>query len=162
VILRCTRKLLVAIGSPVADPAPARDPEDWYANLLWVDRRKCLLLTHAATLFTIFEADVTASSLRATRQLVTGLIGRELRREDLPAATFGDLEQQEVLLAKTADRSILGCMNDMAFRCEHVIAEAGGLAGTDLDELNRSLRRNINSARGYRPPIELTARRLAR
>ena len=115
-----------------------------------------------ATLFTIFEADVTASSLRATHQLVTSLIGRELRREGLPAVTFGDLEQQEVLLAKTADRSVLGCMNDMAFRCEHVIAEAGGLAGTDLDELNRSLRRNINSARGYRPPIELTARRLAR
>ena len=105
---------------------------------------------------------MTASSLRATRQLVTGLIGRELRREDLPAATFGDLEQQEVLLAKTADRSILGCMNDMAFLCEHVIAGAEGLAGTDLDELNRSLRRRINSARGYRPPIELTARRLAR
>ena len=84
-ILRCTRKLLVVIGSPVADPAPARDPEDWYANLLWFDRRKCLLLTHVATLFTIFEADVTASSLRPTHQLVTGLIGRELRREDLPA-----------------------------------------------------------------------------
>ena len=27
--------------------------------------------------------------------------GRELRREQLPAGTFGDLEQQEVLLAKT-------------------------------------------------------------
>jgi hypothetical protein len=139
VILRCTRKLLVVIGSPVADPAPARDPEDWYANLLWFDRRKCLLLTHVATLFTIFEADVTASSLRATHQLVTGLIGRELRREDLPAATFGDLEQQEVLLAKTADRSVLGCMNDMAFRCEHVIAEAEGLAGTDLDANERAM-----------------------
>ncbi len=37
-----------------------------------------LLLTHSATLFTIFEADVTTSDLRATRQLVTGLIGREL------------------------------------------------------------------------------------
>jgi len=81
--------------------------------------------------------------------------------EGLPAGTFGDLEQQEVLLAKTADRSVLGCMNDMAFRCEHVIAGAGGLARTDLAELNRSLRRNINSARGYCPPIELAARRLA-
>ena len=83
------------------------------------DRRTCLLLTHSATLFTIFEAGVTASGLRATRQLVTGLIGRELRREELPAGTFGDPGQQEVLLAKTADRSVLGCMNDMAFRCEH-------------------------------------------
>ncbi len=70
------------MGSPVAGPVPAPDPEDWYANLLWFDRRKCLLLTHSATLFTIFEPDVTASGLRATRQLVTGLIGRELRRED--------------------------------------------------------------------------------
>jgi len=52
-------------------------------------------------------------------------------------------------------------MNDMAFRCEHVIAGAGGLARTDLPELNRSLRRNINSARGYCPPVELAARRLA-
>src|SRR5260370_20024178 len=124
------------MGSPVADPAPAGDPEDWYANLLWFDRRKCLLLTHSATLFTIFEADVTASSLRATRQLVTGLIGRELRREDLPAATFGDLEQQEVLLAKTADRSVLGCLNDIAFLCRHARAEADRVAGPTPHQLN--------------------------
>ncbi len=49
-----------------------------------------------ATLFTIVEADVTASALRATRQLVTGLIGRELRREELPPGTSGDLGQREV------------------------------------------------------------------
>ena len=82
-ILRSRRKLLTVLGSAVAEPAPAPDPGDWYANLLRFDRRACLLLTHSATLFTIFEADVTASALRATRQLVTGLIGRELRREEL-------------------------------------------------------------------------------
>ena len=49
---------------------------------------------------------------------------------------------------------------DRACAREHVIADAGGLARTNLPELNRSLRRNINSARGYCPPIEL-ARRLA-
>ena len=104
---------------------------------------------------------MTASALRATRQLVTGLIGRELRREELPAGTFGDLGQQEALLAKTADRSVPGGMNDIAFSCERAIASAEGLARTDLADLNRSLRRNINSARGYCPPIELAARRLA-
>ena len=90
-ILRCTRKLLTVLGPAVAEQAPAPDPEDWYANLPGFDRRTCLLLTHSATPFTIFEADVTASHLRAARQLVTGLIGRELRREELPAGTFGDL-----------------------------------------------------------------------
>ena len=56
-ILRCTRKLLTVLGSAVAEPTPAPDPEDWYANLL----------------------------------------------------------------AKTAGRSVLGCMNDMTFRCEHAV-----------------------------------------
>jgi hypothetical protein len=54
-------------------------------------------------------------SLRATHRLVTGLVERELRREDLPSATFGNLRSQELTLAKTEDRSVLGCMNDMAF-----------------------------------------------
>ncbi|MFN2615181.1 MAG: hypothetical protein ABR552_10255 [Actinomycetota bacterium] len=35
------------------------DPENvWYANLLWFDRRKCLLLTLAPTLFSVSVADV--------------------------------------------------------------------------------------------------------
>ena len=104
---------------------------------------------------------MTDASLRATGHLVTGLIERELVREGLPKATFVGSGQVQVTIARTADRSVLGCMNDMAFMCEHAIGGAGGLARADLAVLNRALRRNINSARGYRPPIELAARRLA-
>ncbi len=159
-ILRCTKKLLAVIGTKlVTEPGPAPDGEDWYANLLWFDRRKCLLLTHAATLFTIFEPDLIAASLRATGHLVTGLIERELAREGLPAVTFLGSGTAHVILAKTADRSVLGCMNDMALRCQYVIADYGSLHDTDIGELNQSLRRNINSARGYQPPIELVTER---
>ena len=56
--------------------------------------------------------------------------------------------------------SLTGCMSGMAFLCRHTIAESGGLTSTDLGALNRSLRRNINSARGYQSPIELATRRL--
>ena len=161
VILRCTKKLLAVLGAGrVAEPGPVPDAGDWYASLLWFDRRKCLLLTHAATLFSVFEAGVRAADLRATHQLVTGLAERELRREGLPPATFGNLRSQELILARTADRSVLGCMNDMAFRCEVTISDAGGLAHTDLGELNHALHRTINSSRGYRPPVELAAQRL--
>ncbi len=161
VILRCTKKLLTVIGfALVAEPAPEPDAEDWYANLLWFNRRKCLLLTHSATLFSIFEADMSASDLRATSRLVARLIERELLSEGLPSSTFADLEPEKVILARTADRRVLGCMNDMAFLCENAITRSGGLTRTDFVALNRSLRRNINSARDYRPPIELTAERL--
>ncbi len=100
-----------------------------------------------------------AAGLRDTRRAVAALIGRELAREDLPTATFGAPAQDELIIAATADRSVLGCMNDMAFLCGHQIAQSGGLARTDLAELNQSLRRNINSARGYQRPIDLTAQR---
>ena len=162
-ILRCTTKLLAVLGaSRVAGPGPTPDAEDWYASLLWLDRRTCLLLTHAATLFSIFEAGVRAVDLRATHRQVTGLVERELRREGLPLATFGNLRSQELILAKTADRSVLGCMNDMALLCEVAISDAGGLAHCDLGELNHALHRNINSSRGYRPPVELAAQQLER
>lgn len=66
----------------------------------------------AATLFTVFEPDVGAADLRDHGCLVTSLIDLELVREQLPADTFGR-PTWPASSAKTADRSVLGCMNDM-------------------------------------------------
>jgi hypothetical protein len=154
VILRCTKRLRDVIR-PHELAASQPDGEDWYANLLWLSGRKCLLLTHAATLFSVFEADVRAAVLRDIGRLATDLITRELLREGLPPTTFGALDPAAVAVAKTADRSVLGCMNDMAFHCEVAIHDSGGLASTDIGGLNQALRRRIHSARGYAYPIEL-------
>ena len=157
VVLRCTKKLLALINpARAAGPAPEPSTQDWYANLLWVDRRKCLLLTHSGTLFSVFEADVHAD-LRTIHSLLTRLIGRELQRENLPRATFPTGRPDELTIATTADRSVLGCMNDMAFLCRTTIGDSGGLARTDLAALNQALRRNINSARSHQRPIDLAA-----
>ena len=106
-ILRCTKKLLAVIGPRlVTAPGPAPDVEDWYANLLWFDRRKCLLLTHSATLFTIFEPDVTAAGLRTTDRLVTRLIERELASEGLPAATLLGPEPVRVIVETAVESGL--------------------------------------------------------
>lgn len=84
-ILRCTKKLLDVIGpEQLATQDADGDDDDWYANLLFLERRKCLLLTHADTLFTIFEPEVRASDLRSTQRLVAGMIEREVLAEGLP------------------------------------------------------------------------------
>jgi len=44
VILRCTKNLLTLIGPRQLIDYPP-DGEDWYANLLWLSGRKCLLVT---------------------------------------------------------------------------------------------------------------------
>ena len=56
-------------------------------------------------------------SLRATRQLITGLISRELRRGDLSPATFGILDEQGFSSPRRLTAASWGCMNDMAFLC---------------------------------------------
>jgi hypothetical protein len=47
-VVRCTVKLLRLLGaSPRSLAAHEPSDENWYANLLWLDRRKCLLVTVA-------------------------------------------------------------------------------------------------------------------
>lgn len=150
-ILRCTKRLLDLLGPHSGSPEP--DPEDWYANLVLIEGRKCLLLTHAATLFSVFRPGVRVGDLRSMRPLVAGVIAEALAEEGLPGDAFGDLAGGELILARTADRQVLGCMNDPVGVREHSAAEAGGLAGLDVAALNRSLHRIIHAARGYEPPI---------
>jgi hypothetical protein len=97
--------------------APTPNDEDWHANLLWCEERKCLPLTHAGTLFTIFKADVRVADLRTTDSFVSGLIWCELINEVLPLDLFGDMYPAELMVAKARGRSVLGCTNDMAFYC---------------------------------------------
>jgi hypothetical protein len=154
-MLRCTRRLLDVLGPRrITSPAPQPDPEDFYANLVVIERRKCLLLTHAAMLFSVFVPDVRAPELRATKHLVSQLITEALGAEDLPVDTFDDLSREELVVAKTADRRVLGCMNDLAFLCEETAARTGGLRHLDVAALNASMHRLIHTTSGYTPPID--------
>ena len=82
-LLRCTTRLRELLSEPMIEERPG-SLEDWYANVLWVQRRKCLLLTHAGTLFTVFAPNARRRAARPDR----------------------------VTIAKTVDRQVLGCMNE--------------------------------------------------
>ncbi len=165
-ILRCTQKLLDLVDvrpGVLAAAEPSHD--DWYANLLWLARRKCLLLGHAGTLFSVFVPDVRKAELLPIGDVAVRLIQRELEAEGLPPQSFGLLDGGDVQLAKTASRSVLGYMNEMAVFCECTIATHGGFAGCDFELLNHHLRRELHLSRkppGYFVPIELVRGRAAR
>jgi len=91
VLLRCTTRLLELLGDPVTEHWPA-SPDDWHANIFWVERRKCLLVSHVGTLFSLFAPAVRAADLRPTGAFVAPLIAHRLAREGLPAAALGPLD----------------------------------------------------------------------
>jgi len=163
-IVRCTGKLLNLLGkesAPLVEAPPSSD--DWYANLLRLDRRKCLLITHAGTLFSLFVADVRAADLRPFERRIVDLIAAALFDEDLPGGTLGHIEPTEVLIAKTASKHVLGVMNQMGFEIGWAADRAGGLWNVDVDDLNRHLRRSLHTKDGkYQVPLELVHQRLQR
>lgn len=159
-VLRCTRRALDLLGRSVALADPPPDEDDWYLNLLWIERRKCLLFTHAGTLFSVFVADVRAPDIRPISRYALAVIESELRSESLPADLLGPLDPDQVQLAKTASRSVLGFMNDIAVHCRYQIAADGGLDHCDPTLLNRRLRRGLHNRGDYVRPIELATQRL--
>jgi len=159
-LLRCTAKVLTLLRIRHLATKPA-GPHDWYANLLWLDGRKCLLLTHAGTLFSLFADDVHTAELRPLGPCLTATIGRHLNAERLPPDALGTLDPNQVTLAKTASRHVLGVLNDMALHAEVAVDSADGLAACDLDQLNHSLRRGLHQRDGqYVTPLDLLAERL--
>ena len=83
-VLRCTQRVLDLLGGravTLTELPPADD--DWYANLLWLDRQKCLLLTHAGTLFSVFRAGVGKADLRPIGAYVLKAVEADLRSENL-------------------------------------------------------------------------------
>ncbi len=162
-VLRCTNKLLSLLGKrnlTLIEAPPSAD--DWYANLLWLDQRKCLLLVHAGTLFPVFVADVRVADLRPVERRIVGLLEGALLEEGLPIDALGPLSEADVRVAKTASRHVLGVMNEMAFECGWHIDQVGSLSNVDVDELNHRLRRGLHTKEGdYRQPLELVLERLA-
>ena len=164
VTIRCTQRLLKALRVPPRDlpDVPASD-DDWYANLIWLDRRKCLLLTHAGTLFPLFVADLLAADLRQLGAVLERNARVALYDERLPVEALGDLDGGAPVLARTASRRILGVMSEDAYMCEQVVASEGGLDSTELLDLNRRLRRNLHSVEGgFATSLEVVHKRLTR
>ena len=113
--------------------APTDD--DWYLNLVWIERQKCLLLTHTGTLFSVLRAGIHVADLRPLGNYLVDAIHAELGAEGLPTDTFSQLEPENVQLAKTASRSTLGFMTEMAFELGWIITDKGGLHRADCNAL---------------------------
>src|SRR4051794_30022343 len=93
--------MLALLGKSIDVVEPPPSDEDWYANILWLERRKCLLLTHAGTLFSVFVPDVRAPHVRPLGPYVVDVveaalqIGRAVSRRSRHARSGCDSGRQD-------------------------------------------------------------------
>ncbi len=120
----------------------------WHANLLRVDRRKCILFTHDVTLYSFLVPGLKKPQFENVREVFGQNLFKNLLRENFPQNQIEIVldEHREIIIAKTNNRSVLGSMTDLAFQLKYRIAAMGGLVNVDLAELNHELNRIPMSA----------------
>jgi hypothetical protein len=134
--IHATKKLLDRVKRPVADPVgePSTMLGNWYPNaLFW--KPQVAVLVNERTLLPVFMLLAPASALA---ERFPDQLGRVLEAIGVPV----DFVAQELLamehasFAKTANRSVVGSMNDFAYLAEFH-QEAG--EAEDLVSLSASL-----------------------
>jgi hypothetical protein len=157
-LIRCTQKLLKELKQEPTNVVPLNHfLGSWHANLLIVERHKCVLVTNDSTLYTIFipclkKVDFQAFNLIFGQHLFKNLLHEGFTQKQIEAVLN---EHQEIKYAKTNNRSVLSSMNELASQLEFRIQINGGMKGTNIFELNHGLNRIIFRAINYKHPIEM-------
>lgn len=117
--IRCTQKLLARLGSvPVTIiTTPDTVLGDWYANLIRVGWMQVVLAVSERTLFPLVVPAKESRTLvpRLMEALAKQLLSIGVPQEDVQA----ELQtMQSSVIAKTANRRVLGSLNDLAFQLE--------------------------------------------
>ena len=159
-IIHCTQKLLKELGNPpLLSPDSLPDMEglgNWYANLLRIDRRKCLLFTNEKTLYTFLIPKVLKENLKNIKnEFLTHLI-LNLRYEELGPNAVNHFreEYQEIGFAKTNNRAVLGSMNDFIYQAEGYIEMQGGIDRANILVVNHKVNQAPMSMLKYERPVD--------
>ncbi|MBM4135671.1 MAG: hypothetical protein FJ241_02450 [Nitrospira sp.] len=159
-IIHCTRKLLKELDVPLVEPdkvpLPTEGLGNWYANLLRIDRRKCLLFTNEKSLYTFLIPKVLKANLKSMEQEFLIHLSYNLQSEGFGLDVINRVmqEYQEVGFAKTASKKVLGSMNQLTFEYEVLIEQKEGMENIRLLDLNKHINRTIMGALKYKYPIE--------
>ena len=163
-IIRCTARLLneLAIKPTIeADRFPGLG--NWHANLLRIDRKKFVLFTNDQTTYSFLGRWLRKPAPEDFAGVFRMGLFRSLTGEGLAEAQveYMLVEHKHIEIAKTSNRSILGSMNELVFQIKYMIDSKGGLANTDLSEINRDLNHIPMSVIRYSVGIDELKRRLA-
>jgi len=135
--LRCTHKLLKLLGKEAIKVAREDVSDesdlDWYVNLFYVEGRKCLIFTNVGTLAPFVALDIRKKDIEDLPSFFRGRYRDFLGSLE---ATAGQIEHElesfrNLLIGKSSNRSVLGCMTDFVLQARHAVEQWGGLSFAD-------------------------------
>lgn len=159
ITLRCTRKLLALLDAAPADCVPETTAAlgDWYANVVETVAGDLVVFANEKTLLSV-AIPVRISSLLAVEfpkrvYNLLRMIGVPIR---IASAECAELES--VVLARTANRSVLGSLKEIPLHYQMIAERDAGLGTLSLSNEERVLSRYMHKPLGYERPAEIALR----
>jgi hypothetical protein len=141
-LFRATRKLATALRLRLPkDPAEHPNPEhEWFADLFYCERKKCVVWVHRTTLLGFVRPAVTAAELREFHGLFRYEFRSALASMALPESLLDrfDVYGPESY-APTDDRAVVGSMLDYRKMFAFAVEREGGLERADVRAINAFL-----------------------
>ena len=158
-ILHCTQKLLKELENPPlhTPDVPTTGLGNWYANLLTIDRSKCVLFTNEKTLYSFLIPKVKKDNLRNIADEFLLNLNLNLQAEGIPIEVISKVMQEysDIGFAKTANKQVLGSMNELTFQYKDIIMNRyARIEQVKALELNKEINRTIMKGIKYIEPVE--------
>lgn len=155
-ILRCTRKLLKWIDAEPIEGSVRTTTAlgDWYANVIPMPIGELLLFVNERSLLT---AAIPGEDVRYILPQFRQRVNNLLKRINVPdRLVITELRMMgSVQIARTASRSVLGSMNDIAFNYQIMVEydETGRIQ--NLEDLELKLSSMPHKSLGFGFPIDI-------
>jgi hypothetical protein len=161
-LIHCTQKLLAEIPDRLIDPCTSG--AGWHANLLRLERRKCVLFTHDETLYSVFVPGLRKPEFERLDKVFGQRLFKALLWDGFSQTQIERMLEvcREIRFTRSCNRSVLGSMNDIRFQIGAHLEHEGGLTNVDLARLHHELNRNPLSAIDYGYAVERLQEYLAR
>lgn len=159
-IICCTQKLQKEMGLKPKDLLNDSMLESilgfWHANLLHINRRKCILFVNDKTLFNFLVPDVDRQRIKELGTLFNNNFECLLSEEGFTKSVIDQIisECSTTAYSKTKSKSILGSMNDLALHYKYHVMESGGVHSFEIPSIIAKLNRMPMGAIKYSYPIE--------
>ncbi len=126
IILRGTQKFLSLAGiRPETEPAAESQSSSsqWYVNVFYVDRAKCLIFVHSLTLFSFIVTKITKKDLADLEKLFRKELSRAMFHMKCPGEMITKVLQEcdGIKVFKTTNRSVLSSMNDLVYHAKYYL-----------------------------------------
>ena len=141
-LFRITKKLATALRiKQVALSVESTRPEyEWFADLFYVERKKCIIWVHRPTLFTFVRPAVVAAELREFHPLFRYEFRTAIASMALPESLIDHFGiYQPEAYAPTNERAVVGSMLDHRKIFKIMVDLEGGLERADIRALNTML-----------------------